>query len=83
MPDYIKLRVKIYISQNKSFIFSCSVPSSSFLISILKQSEDFDDFVHLEDIIKLALFTFPYLPLDKSMSILCSSIVASNLKINI
>ena len=36
LPNYIKLRTKILVSENKNFSFSCKAPSIGYLISLLK-----------------------------------------------
>src|SRR5579885_2751001 len=68
LPTYFILKVKISISENKSFSFTIEEPSIGFIISLLKKEEIIKKkdgtqlvlhYVSFEDIIKLAKFKFP------------------------
>jgi hypothetical protein len=54
-----------------------------YIISLLKQvdSEDGTEYILLEDLVKLALFKLPHLPLEKALNTLCGSVASAQLEI--
>ena len=76
LPFYFLLKVKILITENKSFTFSIEEPSVGFIISLLKKEEKIKEkdgselsyiFILFEDLIKLAKFKFPGIVLKQSL----------------
>ena len=81
LPNYIYLKVKIVISISRSYEFSVDLPSTGFIISLLKFEKTFliskRNFIKkkvfncilLTELIKLAKFKFPNLKLEQSFKI--------------
>lgn len=79
LPSYFKLKVDILINENRNFEFFVNLPSTSYIISLLKFENTFDvvygnfvskkkyNCIYLTDLIKLALFKFPDLDLKQSI----------------
>lgn len=82
LPNYITLKVIIYIYENKTFKFSIEKPSISHLMNILKFVKKVKIFnknylieqnlycIHLKDLVQLAIFKFPNENLKKIVPIL-------------
>jgi len=92
LPDYFLLKVNITVNENRSFVFSVSLPSIGFLISLLKKEEILKDssgtnysiyYIILEDFLKLCKFIFPNYPLEKSSKIIKGTLLSSNIIIKI
>lgn len=82
LPNYIYLKVKVVISISRTYEFSVDLPSTSFIISLLKFEKTFIVSKHnfmkkknfncilLSELIKLAKFKFPNLNLEQSFRII-------------
>jgi large subunit ribosomal protein L11 len=88
LPNYFLLKVNIVVSENKSYIFNVQLPSVGFFISLLKKEESIKDlngsisinnYIILEDLLKLAKFILPTYALEKSSKILMGSLLSSNI----
>jgi hypothetical protein len=76
------LKVTIFIFDNKSTTFTIDLPSTGYFLSLLKfekiikiqiadRYQDKTIFcIKLSEVLKLAIFKFPYLSLDKAILIL-------------
>jgi len=95
LPNYFLVQVKISIFENKSFKFLTKKSPTGFLINLLKFEKKikivyFDRLhekiifcINSEDVIKLALFKFPKLNLNKAILIILGTIRSMDIKINI
>ena len=92
LPTYFLLKVKIIITENKSFTFSVEQPPIGFIISLLKKnekikkkdgSEEIFNYIIFEDVVKLAKFKFPDLNLAKSINIIKGCLYSSKIQIKI
>jgi len=92
LPTYFLLKVKIIITENKSFTFSVEQPPIGFIISLLKKnekikkkdgSEEILNYIIFEDVVKLAKFKFPDLNLKKSINIIKGCLYSSKIQIKI
>src|ERR1700743_1463855 len=92
LPTYFLLKVKIIITENKSFTFSVEQPPIGFIISLLKKnekikkkngSEEILNYIIFEDVVKLAKFKFPDLNLAKSINIIKGCLYSSKIQIKI
>ena len=91
LSTYFLLKTIIYIYENRSFKFSIDMPSTGFFLNLLKFEKTIKIRIHdrfhdkvincikLTDVIKLALFKFPKLNLEKSIPIIWGSIKSMNL----
>lgn len=88
LPNYFLLKVNITVNENRSFIFSVSLPSIGFLISLLKKEEILKDpsgtnysiyYIILEDFLKLCKFIFPNYRLEDSSKIIKGTLLSSNI----
>ena len=78
LPKYFKLKVDIIIDETRNYEFFTRMPSTSYIISILKFEKSFKVFfgnfasrqkrscIFLSDVVKLALFKFPHISLRQS-----------------
>ena len=92
LPSYFLLKVKIIITENKSFTFTVDLPSIGFIISLLKKeekikkidgTEDIINYIFFEDLVKLAKFKFPDFKLERSINIIKGSLYSSKIRIKI
>jgi large subunit ribosomal protein L11 len=92
LPNYFLLKVNITVNENKSFIFSISLPSIGFLIYLLKKEEILIDssgtpytifYIILEDFLKLCKFILPKHRLEDSSKILQGTLLSSNIIIKL
>lgn len=95
LPNYFLVQTKIEIYENKSFKFSVNKTPTGFLINLLKfeikiKVIHFDRIhektifcINSEDVIKLALFKFPKLKLEKAILIILGTIQSMDIKINL
>jgi large subunit ribosomal protein L11 len=92
LPTYFLLKVKIIITENKSFSFSVEQPPIGFIIFLLKKNEKIKkkdgsevilNYIFFEDIVKLAKFKFPDLNLAKSIKIIKGCLYSSKIQIKI
>jgi len=92
LPTYFLLKVKIIITENKSFTFSVEQPPIGFIISLLKKnekikkkdgSEEILNYIIFEDVVKLAKFKFPDLNLEKSINIIKGCLYSSKIQIKV
>jgi ribosomal protein L11 len=91
LPSYMVVKVKIDISDNKTFKFKILSLSLTFLINLLKFKHVLNknggikdkEFVciKLQDIVLLALFKFPKLALQESLSVVTGVVKSMNIKI--
>ena len=91
LPIYFILKVYIYIYENKSVVFNVGLPSTGFILNLLKFNKIikfklFDRIneksiscVKISEVIKLAKLKFPSLPLNKATSIIFGSIKSMQL----
>ncbi len=91
LPQYFVVRVIITVYENRSFSFIIIEPTTSFFLNILKFEKKIKVKVHdrwhekvitcinLKDLLQLALFKFPNIPLEKSIEILWGSIKSMSL----
>jgi large subunit ribosomal protein L11 len=92
LPNYFMLRVSIVIIENKSFVFTVSLPSIGFLIYLLKKEETlknkdgvvtFNSYIYLEDLLKLAKFKFPNFDIKKSSKIINGTLLSANINVKL
>ncbi len=87
LPNYFRLRVNIIIFEDRTFSFSVKSPTTGFIISLLKfdrtvkkQGHNFvENCIYLFDLIQLAFFKFPKLPLEISILIIFGSVDSAGL----
>lgn len=91
LPTYFQLIVRILIFENRSFSFFVFLPSTGFLISLLKfnkvlmrkkgnflEKKNYSC-IKLYDIIKLSYLKFPLLDITQSFPIVCGTVKSSGL----
>jgi large subunit ribosomal protein L11 len=95
LPNYFLLQVKIEIFENKTFSFTVNISPTGFLLNLLKYEKkikiQYFDRIHektilcvnSEDVLKLALFKFPKMELNKSINIILGTLRSMNIVINI
>lgn len=92
LPSYFLLRVKITVTENKSFSFIIEQPSIGSIISLLKKEEKLKkkdgtevvvNYIFFEDLVKLAKFKFPNLDLKRSIKIIKGSLYSSKIQIKL
>jgi len=92
LPEYILLRVIIDIPESKNYRFEVYEPTTGFIMSILKKEETLEDssgssyieeYIELEDFLKLVKFKFPELPFEVSIPVMLGCLKSTNLKIKI
>lgn len=92
LPNYFLLKVNITVNENRSFIFSVSLPSIGFLIYLLKKEEILIDasgssyniyYLILEDFLQLCKFILPTYKLEDSSKILRGTLLSSNIIIKL
>lgn len=95
LPSYFKLKAIIYIFDNRSTSFKVLLPSTGYILNLLKYEKQLEInnktrnikvtvyFIDLFEVIKIALFKFPYLHLRKSISIIAGSLKSMNVLINV
>jgi large subunit ribosomal protein L11 len=91
LPVYFLLKVTIYIFENRTFKFSMKAPSTGFLLNLLKFDKKVKVKVHdrihektiscisMQDVLKIALFKFKNLDLEKSVPVVWGSVKSFNL----
>lgn len=90
IPNYLTVSVTVSIFTNKTFsIVINNLPLGKLLgllkteqTIIVKQQEQTQGYITLQNIIQLALFKFPKMKLEKSLPIILGTIKSSNLIIN-
>ena len=94
LPNYFIIQVIIMIFENRSYNFTIKGPTTSFLINLLKFEKKikipiFDRIhekiifcINSDDIIKIALFKFPDLNLQKSIPIILGSLKSMDIYIS-
>jgi large subunit ribosomal protein L11 len=82
LPSYFLVKVIIFIYENRTFSFKIKIPTIGFFLNLLKIDKKirikyFDRYhdknitcVKLKNIIQLALFKFPKIPLNKAILII-------------
>lgn len=89
LPTYFFVRTVITVLQDKSFIIHVKLPNTGFIISLLKVERSYvlngktfiESCVREKDVVQLAKFKFPRLPLELSVPTICGSLLAAGLKI--
>lgn len=93
LPSYFTLRVHVSIYKNRSFTFSVDFPATGHLLDLLKFEKIFKVKVHdrmheqsfeciyVYQLLKIALFKHPYLPLEESFSMIVSGAKSKGLRI--
>lgn len=88
LPTYFKLKVNIFVTENKNFTFNVSLPSIGFFISLLRKEEEVRDkngqkkiiyYILLEDFLKLAKLKFQNYDFKKSLKIVKGTLLSSNI----
>ena len=83
LPDFIILSVEIFIFTDRNFSFRILEPTVSSLLSLFVR-EDLDNgcyYVYINDLVKLAIFKFPKLPINVGVSLVDSIIRSKSIKI--
>ena len=92
LPDYILVRVVIDIPESKNYRFEVFEPTTGFIISILKKEETLmgsggstyiEEYMDIEDFLKLVKFKFPDLPFEISIPVMLGCLYCTNIKIRI
>jgi large subunit ribosomal protein L11 len=95
LPNYFKLCTSISIYDNRSTSFFCSLPTTSYILSLLKYeltikeqvNERFHDIIvsciDINDLAKLAKLKMPLIPLEKSISVLLGTVKAHGYSVKI
>jgi len=92
LPSYFNLRVNISISINKNYTFIVKMPTIGYILSILKKEEEIieeggykyiQEYVELEDLLKLSKFKYPTWDLSKSLPVVMGTIKSTNLRVKI
>lgn len=89
LPTYFRLRVNIVIFEDRNFSFSVKLPTTGFIIGLLKferiikkEGHNFtENCIYLFDLIELAFLKFPKLPLESSILIIFGSVDSAGLNI--
>jgi len=93
LPSYFLLRVYIYIASNKSFKFNIKLPTTSFILNLLKFELTIKVHIHgklqekiivcvkLFSLVKLAKFKFPKLDLIHSLPIVFGTAKSFNIQV--
>lgn len=91
LSSYFMVKVVIFIYENRSFSFKIKMPSTGFLLNLLKFEKKirikFNDRFHeqivlcikLDNLIKLALFKFPLLDIKHSIFLIWGAIKSMNI----
>jgi large subunit ribosomal protein L11 len=90
LPDYVLLRVIIDIPESKNYRFEVFEPTTGFIMSILKKEETLmgsggstyiEEYIEIEDFLKLVKFKFQDLPFEVSIPIMLGCLKCTNIKI--
>jgi ribosomal protein L11 len=89
LPTYFMLRTVISVLEDKSFSIQVFLPSIGFIISLLKFERSFlrhgkpvsVSCITAKNVVSLAKFKFPQLPLETSVPMVCGSVMSAGLKI--
>jgi ribosomal protein L11 len=93
LPEYFSLKVSIFIHDNKSTYFKVMLPSTSFILQLLKYEsivkirtagkvqDKTINCIKLFSVVKVAKFKFPNENLHNSLPIILGTINSSNLLI--
>jgi large subunit ribosomal protein L11 len=89
LPSYFKLRVTINIFEDRTFSFSLRGATTGYIISLLRfertikrSGHNFiEHCISLQNVVQLALFKFPSLPLERSLRMIMGSVESASLKI--
>ena len=90
VPNYLTLSVTVFIFTNKTFKIIINKLPLGKLVNLLKteqtvivkQQEQTQGYITLQNIIQLALFQFPNMKLKQSLPTILGTIKSSNLLIN-
>jgi len=78
LPKYFKIRVLITVYENKTVTFKTKMPTTGFILSSLRDNYP-DEIIPIDEVVKLAKFKLPKLPLEKSVLIIWGSIKSAGL----
>jgi len=78
LPKYFKVRVLITVYENKTVTFKTKMPTTGFILSLLRDNYP-DEIIPIDEVVKLAKFKLPELPLEKSVLIIWGSIKSAGL----
>ena len=87
LPNYFKLTVVINYYENNSYDIIVNEPCIGYIISLLKFPINLEDdinglfYIKLDEVIRLALFKWPGMPLNKSLPIAISNVEGAGLVI--
>jgi len=93
LPNYLKLCVSISIFENRTTSFKCGLPTTSYILSLLKYDfvvkniisdrihEKLISCIDLNELVKLSKFKMPHLSLKESVSILLGTVKAHGFKV--
>jgi len=82
-PNFLLLTVHIYIFNDKTFSFNVFEPSLNCVLSLLIREDEENKLFYImyDDLVKLAKFKFPDLPINKSISLIFSVVKSRGLKV--
>jgi len=78
LPTYFRVRVIIFVYENKNIKYEIKAPTTGCILSLLKESFP-DDLIPVDEIVKLAKFKLPNLSLKSSVSIILGSVYSAGL----
>jgi ribosomal protein L11 len=92
LPSYFVLKVKILVMEDRTYSFSVDLPSTGYLLSILKKQkikkigsgkDIVENYISLRTLVLLAILKFPFLPLSVSINTILGSVKSSKLLIDL
>lgn len=91
LPSYFLLKVFITVFEDRSFSFLVFLPSTGFILSLLKFKQKYyihgveyeHECISLESVVRLSLFKFPGKSLEESVPIILGSMRSSNINIEV
>lgn len=90
LPSYFVLKTKIIIMEDRSYTFSVFLPTTGYILSIIKYQriikvhfkEIKENLISLKTLVQLAKFKFPNMSLLCSVRIILGSVNSSNIFIS-
>jgi ribosomal protein L11 len=92
LPSYFILKVKIFFLEDKSYNFFVFLPTTGYLISILRYQRLIktgggqivkENCISLKSLVQLSKFKFPVISLMVSIKIILGSVKSSGLKVSL